>query len=399
MSFNKKVLFLILSISMFNYIDRYVLASVFPLIQQDLKLSDTQLGILASAFMIVYTLISPFMGFIGDRIKRHFVIGFSAIFWSIATVFSGLSKNFFQLSLTRAFVGIGEAGYGTVSPSYLAEWFDLKIRARILSLYALAIPFGSAIGYLLGGYLGQKYGWRQAFYIVGLPGIILGILAFTLKETPEREKSKEFKFSDYKVLFRNKTYLLISFSQAIATFSVGGLSAWMPTFYVRNWNITVAEAGFKFGVITVIAGILGNLSGGFMADYLREKVKRAYFIVGYLSFFLSIPFAILAIFSENLNLSLLFIFLSEFFIFWHSGPYHAAIVEIIPVSIRSMAFAINIFILHAFGDAISPMIIGYISDKTELLVAIFFSSIYLIFGGITSILAGFFYNKNYGKDI
>lgn len=386
---------MIFSISIFNYVDRYILYSVFPLIKTDLKLSDTQLGFLASAFMIVYTCVSPFMGLIGDKVKRPLVIGTSAIFWSFATFAGGLSQSFKQLSFFRSMVGIGEAGYGTVSPSYLAEWFRKEVRARVLSIYALAIPAGSAIGYLLGGWLGQKYGWREAFYIVAFPGIVLGSLAYFLKESPEREKKEITSFKEYKALFSNKTYLLIAASQAIGTFSVGGLSAWMPTYFVRNWGMSIAEAGFKFGAITVAAGITGNLLGGFLADYLRKYTKRSYFIVGYLTFFLSAPFAVMSLITSDLTLSLIFIFLAEFFIFMHSGPYHAAIVEITPSTMRSMAFALDIFILHALGDALSPTLIGYVSDKAGLLIAIFFAAVYLIFGGFVSILAGRFYMKEH----
>ncbi len=395
MKYNRKVLILIFSISIFNYIDRYILYSVFPLIKTDLRLSDTQLGFLASAFMLVYTAVSPFMGFIGDKVKRPIVIGTSAILWSISTFAGGLVSSFKQLSFCRSMVGIGEAGYGTVSPSYLAEWFRKEVRARVLSIYALAIPAGSAIGYLLGGWLGQKYGWREAFFIVAFPGIILGSLAYLLKESPEREKRQEISFSDYKKLLSNRTYLLIAASQAIGTFSVGGLSAWMPTYFVRNWHMSVAEAGFKFGAITVAAGILGNLAGGFLADFMRRYTKRSYFIVGYITFFLSAPFAVLSLVASDLNTSLFCIFLAEFFIFMHSGPYHAAIVEITPSNVRSMAFALDIFILHALGDALSPTIIGYVSDKIGLLIAIFFAAVYLIFGGFVSILAGKFYMKEH----
>lgn len=395
MKYNRKVLLLIFFISIFNYIDRYILYSVFPLIKIDLRLSDTQLGFLASAFMLVYTAVSPFMGFIGDKIKRPIVIATSVILWSISTFAGGLVSSFKQLCLCRSMVGIGETGYGTVSPSYLAEWFRKEVRGRVLSIYSLAIPVGSAVGYLLGGWLGQKYGWREAFFIVAFPGIILGLLAYFLKESPEREKKQTVYFSDYKKLFSNKTYLLIAISQAIGTFSVGGLSAWMPTYFVRNWHISVAEAGFKFGAITVIAGILGSLAGGFVADYMRKYTKRSYFIVGYITFLLSAPFAVLSLTSSNLNTSLFFIFFAEFFIFMHSGPYHAAIVEITPCNIRSMAFALDIFILHALGDALSPTIIGYISDKIGLPIAIFFASIYLIFGAFTSIMAGKFYMKEH----
>ncbi|PIS46937.1 MAG: MFS transporter [Elusimicrobia bacterium CG08_land_8_20_14_0_20_51_18] len=398
MNYSKKVLFLIFCISLFNYIDRQVLYAVFPLIKTDLNLSDTQLGLLASAFMVIYTVISPIMGFIGDKVKRPFIIGGSVIFWSFATITSGLSRTFGQLGFSRGLVGVGEAGYGSVCPSYLAEWFRPELRARIMSLYALAIPVGSAIGYLLGGYFGHKYGWREAFYIVAVPGILLGFIALSLKETPQRENRTPASFSEYKKLFKNRTYLLIAFSKAIGTFSVGGLAAWMPTYYVRNWDLTVAEAGFKFGLITVAAGILGNVAGGFLADWFRKYNKRSYFIVGYMSFFLSVPFAVLSLDASTLNASLAYVFVCEFFIFMHSGPYHAAIVEVTPVNIRSMAFALDIFIIHAFGDAVSPLIVGYVSDKHGLVIAIFFAAIYLLGGGITSILAGHFYKKDHAKE-
>jgi len=399
--YSRKALFLIFSISLFNYIDRQVLYAVFPLIKKDLFLTDTQLGFLASSFMIVYMCFAPLVAYFGDRYKRPVIIGLSAIFWSIATLFTGMIRTYPQMIAARSAVGVGEAGYGTVSPSYLAEWFPIGSRARVLSLYALAIPVGSAIGYLLGGALGQYFGWRAAFYIVAVPGIILGLLAMFFRETDEKKArpAERIKLSRYKSLFKNRAYLLISISQAIGTFSVGGLAAWMPSYFVRNFDLSVAQAGFYFGVVTVLAGIAGNLSGGWLADWLRKRTKRAYFIVGYLSFFLSMPFGVFAVLAGSLHMALIMIFLAEFFIFIHSGPYHAAIVEIVPVDMRSMAFAVNIFILHAFGDAVSPTIIGMVSDARGLAFAIFAAALFLFFGGVTSIFAGYYYKKDFHPEI
>ena len=395
--YSKKVLFFIFSISLFNYIDRQVLYAVFPLIKKDLLLTDTELGVLASSFMIVYMCFAPLVGYFGDKYRRPVIIGVSAIFWSVATIFTGMIRTYPQLIFSRAAVGVGEAGYGTVSPSYLAEWFPVQKRARIMALYALAIPVGSAIGYLLGGVLGQHFGWRAAFYIVAVPGILLGAAALFLRETPEKvaHPPERLKFGQYARLFSNRPFLLIAFSQAIGTFSVGGLAAWMPSFFVRDFGLSVAQAGFYFGAVTVLAGVAGNLAGGWVADWLRKKTKRAYFIVGYLSFFLSMPFGVLAVLASTLPMALAMIFLTEFFIFAHSGPYHAAIVEVVQVNMRSMAFALDIFILHAFGDAISPTIIGMVSDARGLAFAIFLAVMFLFFGGVTSILAGYYYDKDF----
>ena len=388
-AYSRKVLALVFCVSLFNYIDRQVLYAVFPLLKADLRLSDAELGFLASSFMIVYMCFAPLVGYFGDRVRRPLIIGVSAVFWSVATLFSGFIRSYTQLIFTRSAVGIGEAGYGTVSPSYLAEWFPAGQRGRVMALYALAIPVGSAIGYLAGGYLGQHYGWRNAFFIVAVPGILLGIAALFLKETPAKLQAPErVPFGAYAALFTNRTYMLIAFSMAVGTFSVGGLAAWMPSYFVRTFGLSVAKAGFLFGAVTVLAGIAGNLAGGWLADWLRKYTKRAYFIVGYLSFFLSIPFGVAAVLGADLNTCLVMIFFAEFFVFMHSGPYHAAIVETVPVPMRSMAFALAIFILHAFGDAVSPFLVGLVSDAAGLDVAIFLAMVYLLFGGVTSILAG-----------
>ena len=397
---NKKyargVLTLVFCLSLFNYIDRQVLYAVFPLIKADLHLSDAKLGFLASSFMLVYMCFAPFVGYFGDRVRRPLIIGVSAIFWSVSTLFSGLVKNYGQLLATRSAVGIGEAGYGTVCPSFLAEWFPTERRARVMAIYALGIPAGSAIGYLLGGFLGQHFGWRNAFFIVAVPGMLLGVIALFLRETPEKlQRAEHISFGGYKALLKNRTFLLICLAQSIGTFSVGGMAAWMPSYFVRTFGVTVGKAGFLFGAVTVAAGLLGNFAGGWAADWLHKRTKRAYFVVGYMSFFLSIPFGVSAIFTDNLNTCLAMIFFAEFFIFAYSGPYHAAIVETVPVTMRSMAFALDIFIIHALGDAVSPFLLGVVSDSAGLPVAIFIAMVYLLAGGVISILAGEAYKKDF----
>lgn len=389
-NYANKVLLFVFLISLFNYIDRQVLFAVFPLIKEELALSDVRLGMLGSAFMIVYMCVAPFTGYIGDRIKRPGIIGVSAIIWSIATLAGGLSGNYGQLLAARSIVGIGEAGYGTVSPSYLAEWFPKDRRARILAIYALAIPVGSAIGYILGGWLGGRFGWREAFYIVAVPGILLGIYFLFFRETPEREAEyKRASLPEYLSLLKNRTFLLICLAESVATFSVGGLAAWMPSFFERTFGLSVAKAGLYFGALTVLGGITGTLAGGWFADRLRKHTCRAYFITGFFSLVLAAPFGIAAVFASSLVWSLAMIFLAEFFVFAYSGPYHAAIVEAVPLEVRSMAFAVEIFIIHALGDAISPVVLGKISDMTSSLgIAIVVSMVYLLAGGAVSLLAG-----------
>ena len=226
--------------------------------------------------------------------------------------------------------------------------------------------------------------------------MLLGALALFLRETPEKTaRAGHIPFKGYLALFKNRTFLLICLSQSIGTFSVGGLAAWMPSYFVREFGVSVARAGFLFGLVTVLAGLTGNFAGGWVADWLHKRTRRAYFVVGYLSFYLSVPFGVGAVLAGTLEAALVMMFFAEFFIFAYSGPYHAAIVETVPVTMRSMAFALDIFIIHALGDAISPFLLGVVSDAAGLKAAIFAAMIYLMLGGFTSIMAGEAYKKDF----
>ena len=314
----------------------------------------------------------------------------SAVLWSMATMAAGYSRSYFQLITARSAVGIGEAGFGTMAPSFAAEWFPHEKRARILSFFNMAIPVGSALGYILGGYLGQRYGWRNAFMMVGIPGAVMGATLYFLKEPREHSENTAPapSLSGYKPLLLNKTYLLTSFAQAAATFSVGGLAAWMPTYFVRYFGFEIGKAGMVFGGITVIAGICGNLSGGFLADFFAKKTGRAYFLVAFFSFLAAIPCAIACLMSAQIHIALIMLFFAEVFVFMHTGPLYAAIIDTVPLNMRSMAFALNIFIIHAFGDAVSPVLIGMLSDMRGLKTAVFACILVLIVAAGFSWAAG-----------
>ncbi|MCX5783783.1 MAG: MFS transporter [Elusimicrobia bacterium] len=386
----KKIFALLFAINLFNYIDRQILYSVFPLIKIDLSLSDTQLGALASAFMIIYTLYAPFAGYFGDRQKRPLWLCVSAVLWSAATMFSGLAKSYLGLLSARAAVGVGEAGYMSIAPPYLSEHFPKERRARVLSFFAIALPLGSALGYLLGGVLGENFGWRAAFFIVGVPGFLLGLMALTLKdERPalSTSQARPPSLKDYSVLLKNKTYLLVSLSQAAVTFAMGGLAAWMPTYFNRYFDFSVGKAGMVFGAITVVAGTLGTFLGGFWADRLLKKTSRAYYIVSYISFFAAVPFAFAAVFANSPQMAIALFFTAILLAFIYAGPLSAAVLTCTAPSMHSMAFAANIFIIHAFGDAVSPTIIGMISDASGLRLAVAACVIFIALAGFLSLLA------------
>lgn len=378
---NPKIILLILFlINLFNYIDRQVLFAVFPLLAKDLNLNDAQLGLLGSVFMIVYTLTAPVIAYFADKSPRQIWVSVCAVLWSGATALTGMAKNFFHIAMARSFIGIGEAGFTSVSPSLAAEGFDKTVRARILAILGLALPLGSALGYLLGGLIGQHYGWRMAFYILAIPGFLLAVWAFVYikdkRKTTQKEKN-QIKISNYLQFFKSKSFVYVCLAEAMATFTLGGLAAWMPTYFHRYYGFSVAEAGTKFGLMIIIAGLIGTLGGGMLADFLIKKTKRAYFYTTLLGYMMALPFGLLGLLCENQTLALLCFGIAMSFVFMQTSL-NAAIISITSLKIRSMAFAFHIFIIHALGDALSPMTIGKISQAFDLQLAVFIAIVFLI---------------------
>lgn len=375
----KVVLIILFLINLFNYIDRQVLFAVFPLLSDDLHLTDAQLGVLGSLFMIVYTLTAPVIAYFADRSPRQIWVSVCSCLWSIATALTGLAKDFYHIAIARSFIGIGEAGFTSVSPSLAAEGFKPELRARILAILGLALPLGSALGYLLGGVIGQNYGWRMAFYLLSIPGLLLAIVAFIyIKDKRKTEKNEQIKVSAYLQFLKSKSFVFLSLAGAMATFTLGGLAAWMPTYFHRYYGFTVAQAGTHFGALIIISGLIGTLGGGMLADFLIKFTKRAYFYTVLFGYAMALPLGLLGLLCESQTLALLCFGLAMSFVFLQTGSLNAAIISITSVKIRSMAFALNIFILHALGDAISPMTIGKISESFDLHLAVFICITFLI---------------------
>jgi len=392
---SRKIFWLLFVINLFNYIDRQMLYAVFPLIKTDLMLSDAQLGSLASAFMLVYMLYAPIAGYFADRTPRQYWMGISAILWSVATSLTAVANNFKHLLMARGFIGVGEAGFTAVAQGFLAEHSPHETRARTLAAFGLALPLGSALGYFLGGFMGGHFGWRAAFMTLGVPGLFLGILA-ALKIKDKRtflKPSEKPKFASYLILARNKTFIFICLAQAFSIFIVGGLSAWLPTYFNRFFGYSVAKSSMVFGVMIVGGGALGTFLGGQIADRLLKKTNKAYFITAGVSFAVAMPFAALAVVTDNFRLSVAFFSLAIVFASIQMGPLNAAIVDATSRGMRSMAFAFNIFIIHLFGDAFSPVIIGRVSDLTNLRMAILVCLLAVVPACLFSALAAFSVKK------
>lgn len=366
---------LLTGINLFNYVDRQIAYAVFPQIQAEFRLADVELGLLASAFMVVYLCAAPVAGPLGDRGRRVWITAGGVALWSLATVASGLAPSREALLGARALVGVGEAAYGTVAPSLIADLFPPARRGTALAVFSAAIPTGSALGYALGGLLASAYGWRSAFYLAGAPGLAAALCLCLMRE-PARgvldspSDAPRTRVEAVALLVRTPSYVLDTLAMAAMTFALGGLAVWFPTFLVRVHALPLDRANAWFGAITLVTGLGGSLVGGRVGDLLLRRTGQAYFLVAGVGFCLGLPLGLLAVWAPQPALLLATTFGAEFLVFLSTGPLNAILVNVSRPAIRATAVALNLVVIHLLGDAISPPILGWLSDRYGLRAAL-----------------------------
>ena len=384
-------LFTLTSLNILNYIDRNIFSALMPSIQKDLGFTDTQLGLLGSAFIFSYTLISPLFGFIGDRGPRIKTMAGGLFLWSGATAFSGITRTFPGQFVTRVVVGFGEAAYSVISPSVLADHFPKAIRGKAFALYSCAIPVGSALGYVLGGLLEPRLGWQHSFFVVGVPGVVLAFILLFLREpkrgaqdelvvsartakpaeTVREESAMKTLIAAYKSLFQNGGFLYAVLGYAAYTFVVGGLSFWMPTYIVRYFEgVTVERGNIVFGAVTVVGGFFGTVIGGVLADRIEKRSGNGYLKVAVLSMVLSVPMFFYLLTIRDFNKFAVVLFFVDVCLFLCISPLDAAVIGAVRPALRATAMALNIFLIHALGDGISRVLMGVVSDSSGLHTAV-----------------------------
>lgn len=364
----KTALLLLTSLNLLNYADRNVLFAVQPLVQDEFHITKTQVGFLTSAFLLCYMVAAPFVGPLADRYSRKLIISVGAIFWSGLTLLTAVTHNYAELLVRHTLVGIGEATFVTIAPTFVADLFSENVRGRILGIFYLAIPVGSAGGYLLGSYLAPAHGWRFPFYIAAAPGFILALSVLFLKE-PERGQNDSLQETPERStilgLARNPAFLTATLGMAMMTFSLGGIQVWMPQFLYSERHYSLAAANFDFGIIVVVDGIFASLIGGWLGDYLLRRTKSSYYLVSAVTMALGIPFLIIALFVSG-PLMMPSIGVAAFFLLFNTSPLNAAVINSVGAHIRATALAVNIFIIHLLGDVPSPTMIGWVADKRSL---------------------------------
>lgn len=362
------VLFVVL---VFNFIDRQILAILLQPIKEDLKISDTALGFLTGfAFAVFYTFAGIPLARVADRWVRRSLIAISLATWSVMTAASGLARGFTDLALARIGVGIGEAGCTPPAHSLLSDYFPPEKRATVLSLYACGVTVGVGLGFWLGGWINDAFGWRVAFFIVGLPGVAMALLVRLTVREPLRGMSEPHLVSvqgysvreTWRFLATLATGRRISLAAAFRAFAGYGLATWMPAFFVRLHHMTPGELGLWLSWIVALGGALGTFAGGWIADRWVRREPRARAYIGMLSALLSLPFTATSLLLADHRLALLcFLPANAFGAMW-LGPTGAIVQDLVPPTMRAMAAAIFIFILTIIGLGAGPQTVGILND-------------------------------------
>jgi MFS family permease len=416
-----KALLLLLAINLFNFMDRQVLSAVEPEIAKEILVGvprgDEEFwsGLLATAFLVSYMLIAPVFGVLADHMRRWALVAVGVILWSLASGASGLdwvgllsvnlAAAYWLLLLTRCLVGVGEAAYGPVAPTMLADLYPVRHRGRVMSWFYLAIPVGGALGYTLGDLMLEKnggLGWRWAFYAVVPPGLLLGLLCFLMREPPRGQAEavkdvtpRKAGWRDYLDLLRIRSYVINMVGMTCLVFAIGAISYWMPRFLeARDATpfLGIPPRSF-FGMLIALGGLVATVSGGMAGDWLRRYHGGSYFLVSGVVMILGFPMVLLALWAPFPQ-AWLFIFLAGFSLFFNTAPTNAINANVTHPSVRASAFAFNILVTHLFGDAISPPLIGWIIGHYGFEWGFGTVSTLMLVGGLFWIWGSFFLQRD-----
>ena len=381
-----------------NYIDRQALPAVAPAMQRELGLTDTELGAMEAALLLSFTILAPLFGRLGDRYSRTRLMATAAVVWSLATGLTAwvdrspflpsslqlhlpffgvlaLSSVALGLCCVRAVVGVGESSYSTITPTLIADYFPRERRATGLGIFQAAIPMGFALGYVLGALLAHYFGWRLAFMLVGLPGLIVSIFVWKLRE-PERGahddppdkttpggEARQSWWHTTKQIFMTRDWLLSTAGYTALTFVLGAFATWATLMLARDKHMSETGAAVVLGVVSLVAGAAGTFGGGWIADRVAAKRRNGYFLVCAASSLLGVVPAGIALVTRRPMFFLPAIFFAVVLLFVNNAPFHAILVNSVPPAIRASAMALNIVVIHACGDVISRFGVGKLSDS------------------------------------
>ncbi|MBX3354238.1 MAG: MFS transporter [Phycisphaeraceae bacterium] len=394
-------LIVLTGLNLLNYVDRYVISALVTLLEKPfeeggLHLNETRIGLVFSAFLIVYTLTAPFFGAMADRLPRLHLLAISVAVWSLVTASCGLAAGFISLLVLRALTGVGEAAYAAIAPAVLADHFKIGVRGRVMAIFNAAIPVGAALGFILGGLVGGWFGWRGAFLIVGLPGVLLAFIIYGLKDPPrgandalspaEGRSMRPPGFRASLAMLSRPRYAFASLGYAMQTAGFGALAVWAPKFLEAAHGLSREKASMGFGAVIVVTGLGGTLLGGFLADRLYQRTPRAHLLVAGATTFLAAPFIFMAGLVAGDAAVWACIVMGSLMLVMSVGPINSHLANLLGPKERGTGMALAILVLHLLGDVPSVPIIGTVAGASGWPAAMAVTAAFTAVGGVIWLL-------------
>ena len=359
----------------FSIMDRQIVAILVEDLRLEFDLSDVQLGMLTGiAFALLYAVLGIPIARLADRSNRIKIVSISVAIWSAMTALCGMAGSYLHLFLARVGVGIGEAGGVPPAHSVITDYFDRKERGTALSIYSAGTSLGGFLGLVIGGYIAEHYGWRWAFYALGLPGLLLALVTWlTVREPPRGRFDSEQSHAPESLnfaqaaaeLWGNLVYRRIIFGHVMAVLVGYSVFGWLPALFMREYGLGQSETGFIVGMVIFGGGIPGLLLGGFLGDRLGSKDLRWRLYIPFISLALAAPLAWLSFMSGNALSAAVFMGLCIFSYKVSWGPHLALVQEVVPAAMRAQAAAYAVFATNIVGLGVGPVLVGLISDALK----------------------------------
>jgi len=368
------VLFILVVVYTLNFIDRQIIGILAVPIKAELMLSDTQLGLMGGlAFALFYTGLGIPIAMLADRSSRTWIITIALVLWSAMTAVCGLAQNFWQIFLARLGVGVGEAGGVAPSYSLISDYFPPNQRARALSIFSFGIPIGGSLGIVAGGLIASTMDWRVAFFVVGAAGVLIApIFRLTIKEPVRGRFDRESKVQSpakfreiLRTLMGKKSFWLMSVGASFSSMMGYALFFWLPSFFVRNYGITLLEASLFYGAIILVGGLAGIWMGGWAADRFGQRNRAVYAYVPAIAFVATVPLYVAGVLSTSLALTFLLMLIPTALGLVWLGPVIAAIQHLVKANMRATASAVFLFINNLIGIGAGTVVIGMLSDGLQ----------------------------------
>lgn len=349
-----------------NFLDRQLIYILFQPIKQEMGFTDLQLALLGTtSFVIFYTLLGIPFGRLADRVSRKNMIAAGLAVWSLFSGLTGFADGFWSIFFCRLMVGVGEATLGPAALSLLSDYFPVRMRATVNSIYSSAIALGGGLAFFLGGWIGQTWGWRPAFYLLGFPGLLLAVLVFLLREQPRGRadgSATDSQSADWRDLFRSRALMLLFAGYALVGLASNNIGIWLTVFFVRVHELSLMFIGTAAGIVSIAVGIPAMVLGGYFSDRISRKLPGGRLAFTSAAALVSVPLWIALLFTDDLMLLLIVnIVLYALAILW-VGPATADVTELAGPYLRGLAIGIFFSIVNISAYGIGAPLIGRISD-------------------------------------